>query len=307
MDKKIIDQFQHATTFEAKNRWVKMLNKPVQFVHAFTCNKLSKAQKVKATTFWGGNMEVVIPEVVSSEIYKHGYFDKEVCYYLLRVLAPGDVFVDIGAHFGFFSLMANNLVKDSGTVVSIDPTPSTFQLLSSNLNKFAPFKNFKLFNNAAFEREEELNFYDFGVKKSAFNSLFGSRLEKMDEEELRRHQIRVKALPVDNVIADLGLSKITLIKIDAESAEMNVLKGLEKTILEFKPMMILEIGDTDVADAVATRTIIDFLIRFNYVPVELNEQENLQIHEIRNNYSLDQLTCYNLLFVHKDKVARLLS
>jgi len=50
-----------------------------------------------------------------------------------RRLAPGDAFVDVGANIGYFSLLASKLVGESGLVVAIEPSPTIFAVLESNL------------------------------------------------------------------------------------------------------------------------------------------------------------------------------
>ena len=56
-----------------------------------------------------------------------------------RLLRPGDVFVDVGSHVGFYSLLAGRLVGGRGRVIAIDPQPYNAQrvLLNAELNGFA--------------------------------------------------------------------------------------------------------------------------------------------------------------------------
>ena len=61
-------------------------------------------------TFWGGRHSGVLPEATSTLVYRWGFFDPPVARTLLTTLDQGMVFVDVGAHFGFFSLLASELV-----------------------------------------------------------------------------------------------------------------------------------------------------------------------------------------------------
>src|SRR5688572_2917909 len=58
-----------------------------------------------AKLFYGGSMDIVLPEVVSEVIYTYGFFDEIVTWLALVSVAPGDVVLDVGAHFGYFSLL----------------------------------------------------------------------------------------------------------------------------------------------------------------------------------------------------------
>ena len=57
-------------------------------------------RELLARTFWGGEMSIVIPEPVSVHIWRYGYFESDVCLYMLSILKEGATFLDIGAHFG---------------------------------------------------------------------------------------------------------------------------------------------------------------------------------------------------------------
>ena len=77
---------------------------------------LAQSRDVCATTFWGGAMDVLLPERVSTCIWRDGVFEPDVCAYLLRRLWPGMTFVDVGAHFGF-SPLGSHLTGPHGRVL----------------------------------------------------------------------------------------------------------------------------------------------------------------------------------------------
>lgn len=86
----------------------------------------------KTELFFGKTMTVVLPEVISQQIYTYGLFDEIVTGMVLRAVRAGDIVLDIGAHFGYFTLLFAHLVGESGHVVSFEPTPSTFSVLMKN-------------------------------------------------------------------------------------------------------------------------------------------------------------------------------
>ena len=77
-------------------------------------------------------MSVVLPEMISCQLYVYGLFDELVTGMALRAGRQGDVVLDVGAHFGYFTLLFSRLVGKSGRIVSLDPTPSTFAVLQRN-------------------------------------------------------------------------------------------------------------------------------------------------------------------------------
>ena len=74
-------------------------------------------------------MSVVLPEMISLQLYMYGLFDELVTGMALRAGRQGDVVLDVGAHFGYFTLLFSRLVGESGRIVSLEPTPSTFAVL----------------------------------------------------------------------------------------------------------------------------------------------------------------------------------
>ncbi len=94
---------------------------------------LNKASEIKVKTFWGGKIQVILPEMVSISIWRNGFVESDVTIYLLKYLNNGETFIDIGAHFGFYSLLASSIVGREGQVLSFEPTASTFRQLSKNI------------------------------------------------------------------------------------------------------------------------------------------------------------------------------
>jgi len=286
-----------AIRFYKEKLYIKLLKKPFVFFNFLISDSLKKSSRKTAKLFWGDTMNVVLPEHVSSHIYKYGYFDEEVCFYLISLLEPGDSFMDIGSHFGFFSILAGYLVGKSGNIVSVDPTPSTVSILKENIQN-RNTGHFQIFQNAAFSHDTTLSFFDFGVEKSAYNSLIGSRLEKMDEATLNQYRINVEAKTGDSLVEASKINSLKLIKIDAESSEMQVMEGLQETLKKFHPSVILEIGDTGSVETSASLTLIHYLQNQGYKPYEYNGKDIVE-HQILDNYDQKLLKCYNLLFQYK--------
>ena len=86
-----------------------------------------------AKVFFGDSLQVWLPDLVSSELYRYGFFEAELSGAIMNLLKPGSCFIDIGAHVGYFSLMASHLVGCEGKVVSFEPTPRTRKVLELNV------------------------------------------------------------------------------------------------------------------------------------------------------------------------------
>jgi len=246
--------------------------------------------RVKARTFWGEDMLVVIPEVVSLNLYRYGFFEEGLTRMLLEHLKPGVTFFDIGAHFGYFSLLASYLVGDKGHVHVFEPTPSTFEVLRTNAsNKNNVFLN----NNAVFSRREIVSINDYGVKYSAFNSIYNGNLSLDIIEKIGAKRYQVEAFSVDEYVGSTGVVP-DFVKIDAESAEYDILQGMEMTIDEYRPKISLEVGDMNVRHATSSKKLINFLLNKKYKPYEYKEGK-IELHLLKTvPYQYD-----NILFLQE--------
>lgn len=172
--------------------------------------------KRTAMTFWGDEMIVLIPEHVSLRIFGFGYFEEGLTKMVLEYLKPGDTFFDIGAHFGYFTLLASSIVGERGQVHSFEPTPSTFAILQSNVGGGS---NVILNNCAVFSKETTLSFNDYGAEYSAFNSSTNERADRPNPPTFE-----AQAISLDQYICSKKIVP-SFVKIDAEGAEYQILTG----------------------------------------------------------------------------------
>jgi len=85
-------------------------------------------------------------------------------------LRPGDVFVDVGANIGLFSVTAANRVGDTGKVYAFEPAAKTFHRLSENIN-INNLRNIQPFQLALSNEPGESYFYISEDGFDAWNSI----------------------------------------------------------------------------------------------------------------------------------------
>ena len=187
-------------------------------------------------------MFVVIPEATSLNIYRYGLYEEDLTKTLLYSLKHGMVFFDIGAHYGYYTLLASFLVGEEGQVHSFEPTPYSFDVLKLNAkNKI----NIILNNCAVYSTKKNLIINDYGIQYSAFNSIYNARLPKIVLQNLKSKKLLVESISIDEYVERTCIVP-DFIKIDAESSEYEILIGMEKTIKKFYPKISFEVGDMDV-------------------------------------------------------------
>jgi FkbM family methyltransferase len=240
---------------------------------------------VTATTFWGKKMKVVLPEVVSGEILRFGYIEEAVASAIITYAKTGGTAIDVGGHFGFFSLLLSEKVGDSGRVHVFEPIPSTFAILNENSAGLPITK----MNMAVWNKAEKVILKDYGLSYSAFNSIRAPRTGE-GRNTSREKSITIEATTLDSYVAANSIHP-DFVKIDAESAEFEVVSGMDRLLREIRPVVCIELGDVGVKGATKSRTIVDKLISYGFEPYEWYEGS------FRKHVPVSDYPYSNLLFL----------
>jgi methyltransferase, FkbM family len=154
---------------------------------------------------------------------EHIYRDFEVSTteVVAETLTAGDVFLDVGANFGFFTVLAASLVGPRGRVYAVEASPEVLPRLAGNVGSWP---NVHIIASAAGDRRGETEFHtteDFvnsGVAPSPFQA--------------PARKVRVPIDTLDNLLARAeGFEgRVDFVKCDVQGDEMAVLSGLRETI-----------------------------------------------------------------------------
>jgi len=151
--------------------------------------------------------------------------------YVWKYFKPtiGEVFIDVGAHVGKYTLQVARIVGDKGLVIALEPHPGNYRALFRGI-QLNGFRNIVTFKVAAWDRDCKLKL--FVHEAAVYHSA------KID---IGLGHIEVEARTIDQIIAELSVKQVDWIKIDVEDAEIEVLRGLEKTLAKYAPRLIIEV------------------------------------------------------------------
>lgn len=138
----------------------------------------------------------------------------EMCF-VSHFLRPGDLFVDVGANVGAYTLLASGVA--AARTVAFEPNPSTFRYLAENVRMNDLEKRVTMYNAAVGRGEGRLRLTD---------DLGTENFVCVDGHDSSGVEVRVMTLD-----AALENSAPTLIKVDVEGFEVEVFGGGEKTLL----------------------------------------------------------------------------
>lgn len=252
----------------------RLLRHPLRSIAPLVARYFGSTSEITCPTYYGAKFCGILPEAVTTQVWRTTVYSPDVCRALSYVLKPGQTFMDIGAHFGFFSQFASFLVGPTGTTVSVEAMPGTFVYLSKNMSEAVVKGRAALFNVAAADQETTMVFKDFGIVASSLNTAFENRGASSIAKDPTN--VTVHSRTGDAILAEAGAHP-DLIKIDAESSEILVLKGLEKTIDKYRPALILELGDDPSNPEPMTPVIWSHMKERGYRPVHFESMEPREI------------------------------
>ncbi len=190
--------------------------------------------------------------------YFENDYEKENIAFLTKACKPGMTVIDIGAHLGLMSVIIAKLVGPKGKVYAFEPTPGTFLILKKiiALNKFNDI--ISPINKAASNFTGLVDFFIDENEGSNANSL-------VNRSDKNRTSQKTQVDTLDNIVTDLKLQKLDLIKIDAEGSELDVLEGAKAVVLKYKPIIVLAIHPPLIKNNnQKTEDIYDLILSFGY-------------------------------------------
>ncbi len=168
----------------------RLLHHPLKYIFAVGYRTvlypvIKKGVLLKTTTFFDTEMNLMLP--AATDIYltggKSDPSEIRLAKFIIQNLNDADCFFDVGAHFGYYSLLAAKMVGAHGVVCSFEPSKGNYEVLQQNTTGQ---NNFHLYNAAVSDTTEELLFYEFPALYSEFNTTGIEQFE--DEEWLSKYQ-----------------------------------------------------------------------------------------------------------------------
>lgn len=234
-----------------------------------------KGKIKKVETFFGQDLQILLP--ASLDIYFFGLkshpSEVALAKYLIKNLGDGDTFIDIGAHFGYFTKLASCLVGNEGRVIAIEASPETYKILLTNINgsKNIVAKNIAMSNLS----DSFIEFCVFPVYYSELNTLNPEQYQNTGWfHKVPNQLIRIPTTTVSDLIDEAdAIPKI--IKIDVEGAEQLVIEGTIQKFDQLKECsIIIEFNNDKKTDNYLNTEKI--LRSHNFQPFYINQKGELE-------------------------------
>jgi FkbM family methyltransferase len=225
--------------------------------------------------------------IVPIEMLNFGPYEEDVYKIIGSLIDPDSVIFDIGANYGWYSLIFSKIFPDAH-IFAFEPIPTTFNYLEKNIS-LNNCDGIRAFNHGLSNESGNINFYFY--RELSGNA---SITNVSDREDVQIIPCQVKRL--DEFVLENNVCP-DFIKCDVEGAEFLVFQGGYETIKKYKPMIFTEM-------------LRKWAVKFNYHPNQIISflkdlgyrcfiPHNGQLKEF---FKMDENTVEtNFFFLHKEK------
>lgn len=199
--------------------------------------------------------------VASGTRFFRNTYDPEQVPQFVGYAPPGAVVYDIGAHIGFYSIIAAHAVGAAGRVYAFEPLPLNIGMLERHLRA---------------NRVDNVEVLKIGVADRAGTARFclgkGTGRGFLGDEG----EIEVSITTLDALVDSGRLPPPQLIKMDIEGAELGALQGGARMIAQHKPTLFLSVHGAEVEAGCR-----QFLNEQGYTLRNVKESTILAVHSSR--------------------------
>lgn len=198
---------------------------------------------------------------VSNQVFWRGWggYEPETTPLFYRLATAARTTFDIGAHVGFFTVLAAH-ANPAGAVFAFEPLPTVFQRLQQNV-ALNHLTNVECLTAAVGDQEGTAEFFHLGRELPSSSGLSLEFMRTIGEVQ----SLKVSVLTLDRFVQERGLGRVDLVKIDTETTEPQVLRGMTEILQRDQPMLICEVLTGAGAEPLLEQILRPFGYRFYHL------------------------------------------
>jgi FkbM family methyltransferase len=186
-------------------------------------------------------------------------------------LKPGDVFVDVGANVGYYSLLAAQAVGDTGHVIAFEPSPTVRGRLAANIDRNGLGARITVHGVAAGAAPGSVTMFlatpdNLGQTSTRQSPGFTSE----GEVEVRR---------VDDCVSEADCGRVTFVKVDTEGDELAAVHGAQGLLAAMPAgaMVLIEVDEPRMRERGGTpRDVFDLMSSHGYRPFSISNEYDVK-------------------------------
>jgi len=215
------------------------------FLYSRICGKGQKYDELWRRT--SNRYRVFFDKAIGGYVYadvgdwsgRHHYFcgtyrDPANGLLIKKCLSAGDTYIDVGANYGVFSILASRIVGPQGRVICFEPNPQVHRVLQAML-AVNHIDNCEAMNVALSDAAGALTLSGADQHTGTFT---------LRPLEAALQSVQVQVARGDDVFAQMELKGRVLVKVDTEGFEHHVLRGLDATLAKYPRLAVcVEVTD----------------------------------------------------------------
>lgn len=244
------------------------------------------------------SQRIMLDDLAAGRLY-----ESETSNFVGAILRPGDTFIDIGAHVGYFTLLASALVGATGAVYCFEPEARNYAHLLDHLQVNQAWNVRPL--HMAVGAEPGVADFHVNADNDGGHALWAVGNHPFNERTRQAPTVRrVFMTALDHLFAGHDLARLKAIKIDAEGAEHAILRGAAGLLARHAlPFLILEINRFGLESmGTSERDVRGVMEALGYETYLFQPGQNA-LQRLAPNETPETNYVFNLLFRHPDAPA----
>ncbi len=189
----------------------------------------------------GAGLYVHLGELVGSIYFERESYEPVTTRFVMDLLKTGQTFIDVGANYGYFTMLAAAIVGEGGKVVAFEVNPSLQKIVKKSSERNGFQKRVVSADVALSDsNQDKVTFYVSTDPSQMGISTMRPWQGHINAGNLSStNTITIRTVCFDDWVQRAELESIDLIKIDVEGSELQVLRGMKESLLRFKPATII--------------------------------------------------------------------
>jgi|GEM_PF-1265218 len=209
-------------------------------------------------------LQVNLAEYGFREIYFFGVCEPEVTAIVKHLAKPGQIWFDVGANVGYFTILLSKIMGETGKIYAFEPNPITANLIENSIT-LNQVNNVTLVREAVSKTSGQEVILNVPINESGRASII------RQEDILEFNKVTVSTVSLDSYLA-VHKIKVDFMKIDIEGAEILAFQGMASTLKNCPPKVIISEVSHRPECLSTPQQLIEYLITFGYCPYRMRNE-----------------------------------
>jgi len=161
-----------------------------------------------------------------------GFWESWITQFMATIIEPGNICLDVGANFGYYSILMAELTGEEGKTIAVEPNPHLARLLRCTAKLQS--RNFMVAETAL---SNKTGMATLNIPEGHSGS--ASIHKTLSRQWGKNRKVKVPLKTMDQLVKEYGLAKVDVIKMDVEGIEPLVFEGMKKTIADNPQLKII--------------------------------------------------------------------